>query len=50
MKTLKQCPCCNETFTEGVYGDPWGEGEEILYCSAECIEHLEELAEEGRDE
>lgn len=45
---IKHCPCCDTPFTSGTghVADVYSDGQELEYCSAECVEHLSDEHED----
>lgn len=47
------CPCCNTTFdkadSEAFEADVYSDGQVLVYCSAECVEHLQDEHQEYLD-
>lgn len=47
----KHCPCCDAPFTSGTgeEADVYSDGQSLEYCSAECVEHLQDDYQEYID-
>lgn len=45
---MVKCSCCGFELVkeEAVMADPWQDGTKAVYCSFECVEHVEEQIED----
>lgn len=50
MTIINRCACCGEVIVGEVEkADPWQDGVDLDFCSAECVEHCEEQHQEYLD-